>query len=325
MVGGSARLTGERPLAKLDDLPFPNWEDDNLWLYHDGFIRHYPGLQVHASRGCLFRCPYCQWNQLMYRERYRMFSNSYVVDMLNHGLEIFPACREIYFDDDNFTQRPEEEMIGLCKMIAGEKWDLPFSTMGHAGTVTRKSLEWMRKAGLYACKWGLETHDQNILNSLGKGLNIGQFEKTLRWSADLGVINHVTVMFGLEGQDYRSCLKTIDYVLGLYDRRLIETAQFSIATPFLGTRFYEKAVSEGWLKTGELDRFDGRSEAVINYPNLTKDEIERALNTGVKRMWRARAFRFVKSNITKPKAILLKLAKEIERRDRGRACAASAG
>jgi len=44
--------------------------------------------------------------------------------------------------------------------------------------------------------------------------------------------------------------------------------------PFPGTPFFEFVKSKGYLLTEEWINFDGNSNAVVSYPNLTKEEIE---------------------------------------------------
>ena len=57
----------------------------------------------------------------------------------------------------------------------------------------------------------------------------------------------------------------------------MDSAQFSIATPFPGTEFFAECDREGWLVTRDWDHYDGRYGAVVSYPQMDKTEIERLL------------------------------------------------
>jgi hypothetical protein len=57
----------------------------------------------------------------------------------------------------------------------------------------------------------------------------------------------------------------------------MDSVQFSIATPFPGTRFYDQCVQNGWLATEKWDDYDGNFGSVVSYPQLSKAEIEELL------------------------------------------------
>lgn len=74
-----------------------------------------------------------------------------------------------------------------------------------------------------------------------------------------------------------------------------ETAQFSIATPFPGTPFYEYCKNNGWIITGDWTKYDGNNHAVINYPWFASDEIEEMYRTA-REIWEQEAMkRYLKS------------------------------
>ncbi|MCD4654462.1 hypothetical protein K8T06_11090, partial [bacterium] len=49
--------------------------------------------------------------------------------------------------------------------------------------------------------------------------------------------------------------------------------QFSVATPFPGTPFYDQAVREGWLNTTDWSRWDGAGSPVLTYPDCSPEDI----------------------------------------------------
>jgi len=70
LADGSRRIVSGppgAPIEPLDLLPmparhlFPTAEAPSLWPYWDGFCRHRPAVQMHASRGCPFHCTFCLW------------------------------------------------------------------------------------------------------------------------------------------------------------------------------------------------------------------------------------------------------------------------
>jgi len=136
----------------INDLPmparhlFPSYDNNSLNLYHDGFCQNRPAIQLHSSRGCPFRCSFCLWTQVMYKQGlYRMFHPERVVEEMMHVIENHCA-KEIYFDDDDFTAN-REHVLSVCKKIKDNNIKIPWSVMGDAIVTDEEMLFEMKKAG----------------------------------------------------------------------------------------------------------------------------------------------------------------------------------
>ena len=67
--------------------------------------------------------------------------------------------------------------------------------------------------------------------------------------------------------------QTIDLAVSLPQ----DSAQFSIATPFPGTEFFDMCDKNDWLVTRDWSHFDGAHGSVVSYPQLDKGAIEELL------------------------------------------------
>jgi radical SAM superfamily enzyme YgiQ (UPF0313 family) len=74
-------------------------------------------------------------------------------------------------------------------------------------------------------------------------------------------------MFGLPGETAGTMEETLAFALSLP----LDIAQFYAATPFPGTRLYQEAVSQGWIKSGDAM---SQSQAVMDLPELSGKEID---------------------------------------------------
>ena len=63
------------------------------------------------------------------------------------------------------------------------------------------------------------------------------------------------------------------------------TVQFSISTPFPGTRFYDYANEKNLLLTKDFSAYDGMSRSVVRAESVTADELEEYLAHAYD-MWR---------------------------------------
>jgi 2-polyprenyl-3-methyl-5-hydroxy-6-metoxy-1,4-benzoquinol methylase len=93
----------------------------------------------------------------------------------------------------------------------------------------------------------------------------------------LGVNVHLTFTFGLEGETLETIRQTLDFALDLDP----DSAQFSLATPFPGTRFYDEVTRSGNLLTDDWRMFDGNRHTVIQTQSLTREELEAALSQAI--------------------------------------------
>jgi radical SAM superfamily enzyme YgiQ (UPF0313 family) len=260
----------------VDQLPpparhlFPAYFNKDLSRYHDGFCQRRPAIQLHSSRGCPFRCNFCLWIQVMYNNgKHRCFSPTRVVDEMIEARDRFGA-REIYFDDDDFTVR-KEHVIALCDEIERRGLAIPWSVMGDAMATDQETLERMARAGCIGMKFGLESADPAVLKRIGKPIKLDRVERVAGAAQRLGIKTHMTVMFGLSGETHQSIERTFAFACKLD----VDSVQFSVATPYPGTRYYHELKEAGRLRFERWEDFDGANNAVFDGEGLEADFLER--------------------------------------------------
>jgi anaerobic magnesium-protoporphyrin IX monomethyl ester cyclase len=271
-------MGGERAseVDPVDQLPpparhlFPAYFNRDLSRYHDGFCQHRPAVQLHSSRGCPFRCNFCLWIQVMYNNgKHRCFSANRVVDEMVEARDKYGA-REIYFDDDDFTVR-KEHVLGICDEIERRDLKMPWSVMGDAMATDEETLVRMARAGCIGMKFGLESADPTVLKRINKPIKLDRVELVVRTARKLGIKTHMTVTFGLSGETEESIERTFEFA-----RRLdLDSVQFSVATPYPGTRFYDELQRAGRLKFQKWEDFDGANNAVFEAEGLDPEFVER--------------------------------------------------
>lgn len=256
-------------LKDLDFLPFPDRDDLRVENYRDFEISGRPCIQVLSSRGCPFSCAFCLRRQVIYSSPlYRKRDPAKVVDEMELCKEKHGA-KQIYFDDDTMTV-DRRYLREICEEILVRGFDIPWASMGDI-TLDRETLELMRKAGCVGLKFGVETTDIETLEKSGKGFVKTEKVKQFReWCRELDIWTHATYMVGLPGDTEEKIKATLRFAKKLDT----ESAQFSIATPLPGTPFFSQAKEKGWLRTLDWTRYDGNNYSVLNYPSLSKENIE---------------------------------------------------
>lgn len=257
-------------LTNLDSLPFPDREDLDITHYHDFEIAGSPSIQMWSSRGCPFNCSFCLERQVIYaRSSYRKRSSSKIVDEMEFVKEKYRA-KQVYFDDETMTI-DKEHIKAIVKEILNRKLDIPWACMADI-TIDKETLELMAKSGLVGIKFGVETVSEDTLRKIGK--NFVKAERALevvKWCKEFGIWTHATYMIGLPYERKEDILLTLEFAKKLDT----DSIQVSIATPFPGTPFFKLVDEMGWLVTKDWTMYDGANYAVVSYPHLTADEIEK--------------------------------------------------
>lgn len=249
---------------------FPNREKHNPTLYWDGFCQNKPAIQMNASRGCPFRCNFCLWNQVMYQNgKYRTFSPKRIVTEMKSAQEKYGA-REIYFDDDTFTGS-KSNVLAICQEIKQRKLNIKWSAMADAMITDKEMINQMALSGCIGLKFGVESGNQAILKHIEKPLNLTRLQQFTSWCAQRHIKTHATFTFGLSGETKESMEQTLSLAKSLD----IDSVQFSLTTPFPGTRYYDEVKTEKRLRSTKWLDFDGANSSIICYPQLSNEEVTR--------------------------------------------------
>ncbi len=262
--------TKDRPLCVLDALPWPKRDSLPMDKYWDlpGDIPS-PSVQMLASRGCPFNCSFCLWPQVMYKgNSYRVRKTEDVIDEMEYLVKNM-GFKSVYFDDDTFNIG-KERMLEFCdQLIKRGLSAIPWAIMARADMMDEQILLAMKKAGLAAVKYGVETFNPEFISGCQKGLDISKAEKMIRFTKNIGIKVHLTFTFGFAGETQETIKKTVDLGLKLDP----DSVQFSILTPFPGTRLFEQLDSSGRILTYDWAKYDGNFHCVFKNDSIKPQEL----------------------------------------------------
>ncbi len=176
--GGFVKAEGRgRAVDDLDALPaparhlFPAWFEPDHTAYFDGFNQFRPCYDMHATRGCPYRCNFCAWVHVLYRdEPQRVRSPAAVVDEMEMLVERY-GTREVYFDDDNFSAN-RKWVASLCDELVRRGRPVRWSALTDAIALNEGMLERMADAGCIGIKFGLDSADSEVLRTTNKPLKV---------------------------------------------------------------------------------------------------------------------------------------------------------
>ena len=259
-----------RPLQpNINVYPWPARDQLPMLNYHDepGNIST-PSAQMWASRGCPFKCIFCAWPQIMYGNNdYRTRD---IIDLADEFEWLIKEWRfkSIYFDDDTFNVN-KKRIKAFCEELIRRGLNVPWAAMSRADLVDEKLLRVMRASGVQALKFGIESADQNAVDNMEKSLNLTKAVQNIRLTHNYGIKTHLSFMFGLPGETRESCEKTLQMAKDLNP----ESLQFTVASPFPGSKFMKHLEDKGHL-VGKVTDADGFRTSVVRTEAMSNEELE---------------------------------------------------
>jgi hopanoid biosynthesis associated radical SAM protein HpnJ len=258
-------------IEDLDRLPFVvevYKRDLDFTRYSIPFIL-YPYISFYTSRGCPAHCTFCLWPQTVTGHRWRTRSSESVAAEVRRTQELFPEIREVFFDDDTFTWN-KARVLDLCSKLR----PLKFTWSCNARVTTDfETLEAMKKAGCRLLVVGFESGDAIILKNIKKGATIEQAVDFMRHCKRLGLMVHGDFQVGHPGETRETIEKTVQFAVQLDP----DTIQVSISHPFPGTEFYDYLKDRGYLTSAAMTDQAGYQLPNIQYPDLDRREIVKAV------------------------------------------------
>jgi len=285
LENGKVITTEKRPLIRdLDSLPFPAWHHLDLMKYFDGGKLHLY-IDIIAGRGCPNACIFCLWPQVMHGLRFRLRSPKNVVDEMERDIRLCPQVLkggEFFFEDDTFTVNKQRAMQ-ICEEILSRNLKITFSVNARADTADEEMFLLMKKAGCRELLVGFESGDQEMLDRMHKNATLEDARRFMAISKKAHLDVHGCFVLGLPGETVKTIEKTIRFALELG----LHTVQFSGAVPFPGTRYYNYCRDHGLLRAKSWESWlsEGEQAQVVDYPGLTKAQIDHYIDLGLKKFY----------------------------------------
>lgn len=278
---GSVIKTAIREPIDVKELPFPAWHHIRPEWYRDAGKR-FPFLTLISGRGCPNFCTFCRDTSTMYGRKLRLRTSEQVVDEIEYDLKLFPYIREIMFETDTFTASPEH-VIGVCEEVLRRNIKVTWSCNARVD-MDLSLLPLMKRAGCRMLMIGFEFGTQHGLDSVKKGIKVEQSRRFAEEAHRLGFTLHGCFMIGAPGETRESAQATIDFAKSLP----LDTIQISGICAYPGTEIYKWAKEHGYLVPKDWSEWvneELEQVTLLNYPQLSKKEIDELIDKGLKEFY----------------------------------------
>ncbi|HSR32818.1 MAG TPA: radical SAM protein [Anaerolineae bacterium] len=245
--GEMHRNPDRAPINDLDSLPWPAYDLFKM----EGYTSLQPAtdrvdgahsFSIMTSRGCPYRCTFCSQSIMPIKWRARSAQN--VLAEWRHLVQDRGAQEIGVLDDSaNIRVKRLEELSDM--LVANQLNHVPWIFVNgiRANLATKELLCKMKAAGLKRTAFGVETGDPDMLVNIDKRIDHDTIRRAFKNAKSVGIETIGFFIIGLPGDNRESMQRTIDFAIELDP--LI--ANFSMMTPYPGTRVYEIIKNQGRL------------------------------------------------------------------------------
>ena len=269
---GTIVSTPDRPyIHDLDTLPFPAYDLLPMATYKAPQVLK--GLQpfsiIMTSRGCPFKCQYCN-SAVLWGRHQRRRSPANVIEEIKELHEKY-GVRALRFEDDLFTLDKEwagEICEAMCRLGLNKiKWE----ANGRIGTLNAPLLRTMKKAGCVSIAFGIEFGNQKVLDFADKGLKLEHVKPAIEEIKKAGLRSKAFFMIGYPTETRETVEDTIKFAKTCG----VNYAVFSLVTPFPGTALFKYCEENGLLmhKNWDLYQFGTTTNRPIRIPAIPDEEL----------------------------------------------------
>jgi len=279
--GNDVIVNPDRPFVQdLDAFAFPARELMHNPAYHGLWTEGQTFSSVLATRGCPYHCAFCAAPAIWGR-KHRRRSVENVLDELEEIYQKF-GVRYVRFVDDLLIV-DKKWTIDLCRGISDRGLsDLIWACDGRVGLMSEELLYEMKNVGCLVIFYGIEFGNQRILDICKKGFTIKQVREAIDVTARVGISSYGYFMMGYPTETVETIEDTINLAKDLALNHGMDSAGFSIVTPFPGTSLFEYCRMNDMLRITDWSKYSYQlKKGVIKLRDVTDEKLndlyERAL------------------------------------------------
>ncbi len=272
---------GPPPLVvDLDSLPHPARHLVPYKKYTSILSPYNPITTAFTSRGCPFKCAFCDRPHLGKLFRARSAEN--VVEEMIRIKEMGIRYALIY--DDTFTVN-KERVIDICELLVKEKTGLFWDIRARVDTVNEKMLRLLKKAGCTGIHYGVESGSERVMDVLDKRISLNLVENVFMQTRRAGLKTLAYFMIGCPGETIEEIETTFRVARALRPDYL----HMTVLTPFPGTAIYRMALEKGIIKTDVWREFAKNPSADFVPPvwgeKFSREELMMILSRGYREFY----------------------------------------
>jgi len=157
----------------------------------------------------------------------------------------------VNFEDDLLTLN-HKHVSAICNEIIARGLKFNWSAFSRVDTVNPEILRKMRGAGCTWVLYGVESGNQEILDTIKKKITLEKVRESVRMAYDAGISVQASFIVGLPGETKETLQQSLQFARGLG-----ASYGFHVLSPFPGTEVRERAREYGIeILTNDWSKYD---------------------------------------------------------------------
>lgn len=223
-----------------------------------------------TSRGCPFRCTFCDRPFSPVISGFRWRSAGHIADEMEQCVEM--GISEAFIYDDTFTVR-KDRVHELCDEIIQRKIDFKWDVRAHVNTVDEDLLKHMVEAGCDRIHFGVEAGNDRMLKTIRKNTNIERVKNAFASAKAVGMERLAYFIIGQQTETAEDMADTMALAKTLNP----DYVHFTIFCPYPGTEMYMHGLETGIIKSDVWREFALNPQPGFELPvweeNFTRQEL----------------------------------------------------
>ncbi len=235
---------GESPnINSIDDIPIPDYDLVNLDQYCGiAPIANPPAMAIMASRGCPFKCRFCN-TPLFWGSKVKYRNPQLVVDEVEILHKRY-GINEIFFQDDTFNLNHDWAFAifnDIIKRGLNKEMLFKIDCRVNERLLTKDFLSLAYKAGVWNVFYGIESGSQIMLDRMHKAITVHEIKRAVQMTHDAGIKTQCSFIVGLPGETVKTLKETDELIHAINPTRY----GWCFYCPFPGTEFEKEVTTSG--------------------------------------------------------------------------------
>ncbi len=267
---GKIKKNDFAPLDNLDEISLPERKQLDIKLYNSLLSKGSLSTTIISSRGCPFRCAFCDRPLSPITSHFRYRSTKNIIDEICECVEL--GIKDFLFYDDTFTVK-RDRVLDICNEIMRHKLDIRWDIRTRVDLVDEEMLKMLQQAGCVAIHYGVEAGNDKILKVIKKGITIEKVKEIFKLTKKLKIETLAYFMIGLPSENAEDIQDSFDLAKELKP----DYAHFTIFSPYPGTELYYSGLERGIFKKDIWKEFAQNPKEGFKIPvweeNFTREQL----------------------------------------------------
>ncbi len=228
-------------IENLDEAPYPDRRFLPVHHYNSLLGRSSTVTTMFTSRGCPYKCTFCDRPMSPTISGFRWRSAKNVVDEMEECVAL--GINEILIYDDTFSVR-KDRVYEICEEILARNVRVTWDVRAHVNTVDLPLLKMMKRAGCDRIHYGVESGNDRMMKLIKKNTTVRRVKDTFHETRSAGIEALAYFIIGQQTETLSDIHESMQLARDLNP----DYAHFTIFCPYPATEIYNEGLSRGVIK-----------------------------------------------------------------------------